>query len=168
MMPTATERPVRVGFFSEVEQADRAVRRLRAAGFTRHELAVICPPPFTDQWAAGVTRAEQPGAHATEAIVEGGAVGAALGGIALVATAIATGGAGLLLAGPVLVGGGALAGAYSNLVLVDGYGNEIGEYYEEAVRLGRIVVGVEIEDADSAARLAEAERILEEILIAVD
>jgi len=163
MMQTATEQPIRVGFFDSVAKAEEAVTRLLAAGFAKHQLAVICPPPFADQFKLNVPRAPQPGAHAAEAVVEGGAVGAAIGGIVLVATAIATGGAGLLLAGPVLVGGGALAGGFSNLILVDGYGNDIGEYYEEAVRLGRIVVGVKVEGEDSAAKLAQAEQILEEV-----
>jgi len=161
MRAVANERPVRVGFFPSVAQADEAVRQLQAAGFKNDEIAVICPPPFVDEIAPEVARAPLPGAHAPGAIVEGGAVGAVLGGIALTATALATGGAGLLLAGPILIGGGALAGAFSSLYLVDGYGNEIGEYYEEAVRLGRILVGVEIDGENSAERLAVAERILE-------
>jgi hypothetical protein len=94
--------------------------------------------------------------------VEGGAIGAALGGIALAAASLATGGAALLTAIPVLVGGGAIAGGFSSLITREGYGEGVAEYYEEAVHQGKIVVGVEDESADHEARLALAERILVE------
>jgi hypothetical protein len=92
--------------------------------------------------------------------LEGGAVGAALGGIALSAAAVATGGAGLLTAVPMLVGGGAIVGGFGNLIVCEGYGDGVAEYYEEAIHQGKIVVGVEDERPDSDARLAEAARIL--------
>jgi hypothetical protein len=154
--------PFRVGFFDNPAQAEEAVRRLLAAGFTRDQLGVIVPDKFRSQFTADVRRAERPGGHAAEAIVEGGAVGAALGGVALIATAIATGGVGILPAIPVLVGGGAIAGGFSSLITKDGYWKGVGEYYEEAVHYGRIVVGVEIQTEDNELRLAEAERILKE------
>jgi hypothetical protein len=157
-----TDQPFRVGFFDTVDQADQAIRRLLAAGFSMNELAVICPEQFQDRLRSDVPRAELPGSHAAEAIVEGGAAGAVLGGIALAAAALTTGGLALIPAAGVLIGGGALAGGFSSLILREGYGEEIGEYYEEAIRLGKIVVGVHLESGDSAARLAEAERILTE------
>jgi hypothetical protein len=162
MVQNTTNRPVRVGFFTTVEQADRAVRNLLAAGFSKEQIAVICPEKFKGQFHPNVPQATPPGGHAEEAIVGGAAAGAALGGIALVATTIATGGAGLLAAIPVLVGGGAIAGGFSSLIVSDGYGTGVGEYYEDAIHQGKIVVGVEVESADPEPRLDEAERILVE------
>jgi hypothetical protein len=156
------DEPFRVGFFDNVAQADQAVRNLLAAGFTKDQLAVICPEKCKDSFASGVPRAERPASHTTETIVEGGAVGAVLGGVALAATTIATGGVGALAALPVLVGGGALAGGLSALFAAKGYFQGIGEYYDEAVHYGRIVVGVEISDHPNTTRLMEAERILTE------
>src|SRR5437762_7105310 len=144
MADTASEKPHRVGFFDSVAQADRAVRNLLAAGFTQDQLAVICPEQCQSQFAPGVRRAEQPGSHAGREIAEGGAVGAAIGGITLAAAAVATGGVGLLPAIPVLLGGGAIAGGFSSYILSDGYGKGISEYWQEAVHLGKIVVGVEL------------------------
>ncbi len=157
---TVSERPCRVGFFSSKKQADQAVQDLQAAGFTKEELAVICPADRKNGASPSVPRAEPPGSHGAEALAEGGAIGAAIGGIALAATAIATGGAGLLPAVPVLVGGGAIAGGFSSLILSDGYGKGVGEYYLDAIHQGNIVVGVEVEGEESDARLAQAERIL--------
>src|SRR5207249_484605 len=114
------------------------------------------------QFAPGVRRAEQPGSHAGREIAEGGAVGAAIGGITLAAAAVATGGVGLLPAIPVLLGGGAIAGGFSSYILSDGYGKGISEYWQEAVHLGKIVVGVELDGDDNDPRLATAESILRE------
>jgi hypothetical protein len=162
MAQMSTDLPYRLGFFRTVAEADSAVRNLRAAGIPMEQIAVVCPQEFKNQLSADIPRAERPGSHAATAIVEGGAVGAALGGIALAATALATGGVGLLPVIPVLLGGGALAGGFSSLILADGYGKEVGEYYEEAVRLGQIVVGVHANDGENSAQLAVAERILQE------
>jgi len=153
--------PNRVGFFSTAAQADQAIRGLLSAGFTKEQIAVICPEQCKDQF-QGVRHPDPPGSHGVEAAVEGGALGAALGGIALVAAAVATGGAGLLTAVPVLIGGGAIAGGFSSLIVREGYGEGVAEYYEEAIHQGKIVVGVEDESADHEARLALAERILAE------
>jgi len=156
MAQTSGDRPHRVGFFDSVAQADRAVRNLLAAGFTKDQLAVICPEQCQPQFAPGVRRAEQPGSHAGKEIAEGGAVGAAIGGITLAAAAVATGGVGLLPAIPVLLGGGAIAGGFSSYILADGYGKGISEYWQEAVHLGKIVVGVELDGDDNDPRLTTA------------
>jgi len=159
MQHTITERSFRVAFFSTVKEAEMAIHRLLAAGFGMDHLAVICPKEFQADLPPEVPRAQRPGSHAMAGILEGGAVGA-IGGIGLAAVAIATGGVALLPAVPILIGGGALAGGFSGLILRDGYGKEIGEYYEEAIRLGKIVVGVKGEGDDTAERLAEAEYIM--------
>jgi hypothetical protein len=156
------DQAIRAGFFSTVAAADRAVRNLRAAGFTKDELAVICPEKFKDQFTPGVPKAEEQGSSATEGMAAGGVVGATLGGLALIAAAIGTAGLALVPAAAVLIGGGAIAGTFSGLVLADGYSRGVGEYYEQAIQLGKIVVGVDIEGADSQARLDQASHILAE------
>jgi hypothetical protein len=161
-MPHDIDASVRAGFFSTVADADKAVRRLQAAGFTHSELAVICPDEFKGQFTTEVPEAEGPGTTAVEGIAAGGVLGATLGGLALMAVAIGTGGAALLPAAGVLVGGGAIAGGFSGLIMADGYSRGVGEYYEQAIQLGKIVVGVQIEGGGSEARLEQAARILAE------
>jgi len=155
----STEKSFRAGSFNDRAKAENALNRLQEAGFTHAELAVICPENLQGNFAPGIERAELPGSHAVEAILEGGAAGAALGGLTLAATAIATGGIGLIPAIPVLIGGGALAGGFSGLIVADGYGKEVGEYYQDALRLGEILVGVKLEE-DNPARLDAAEQII--------
>ena len=79
----------RAGAFDTVAKADRAIRWLLASGFSKDQLAVVCPARFKDHFHPAVPQAEA--AEAGSAIVRGGAVGATLGGLALAATAI-TGG----------------------------------------------------------------------------
>ncbi len=154
-----TERPCRVGYFTSKAGAERAVRDLMAAGFDENEIAIIWPSKGNHHLSPDVPEAQPPGSHGAEALAEGGAIGAAIGGIALAATAIISGGA-LLPAIPVVVGGGAIAGGLSSLILSDGYGKGVGEHYLNALHQGKIVVGVEAEGTNSDERLAQAERIL--------
>jgi hypothetical protein len=161
-MPHDVDPSVRVGFFDTVAKADQAVRNLLAAGFAKDELAIICPDKFKGQCTTDVSQAEGPGSSAVEGIAAGGVLGATLGGLALAVAAIGTGGAALIPAAPVLVGGGAIAGGFSGLIMADGYGKGVGEYYVQADELGKIVVGVKIEGENSEARLEQAARILSE------
>src|SRR5262249_23866127 len=129
-------------------------------GFTKKELAVICPANRKKGVAFSMPRGEPPGSHRAEALAEGGAIGAAIGDIVLAATALATGGTGLLLpAVPVLVGGGGIAGGFSSLILSNGCDKGVSKYYLHAIHQGNIVVGVEVEGDESDALLARAERI---------
>jgi hypothetical protein len=153
------ERPCRVGYFTSKTSAERAVRDLIAAGFDEKEIAIIWPTKGHPHLSPDVPEAQPPGSHGAEALAEGSAIGAALGGIALAATAIISGGA-LLPAIPVVVGGGAIAGGLSNLILSDGYGKGVGEHYLKALHQGKIVVGVEAEGMSSDERLGQAERVL--------
>jgi hypothetical protein len=152
--------PCRVGLFPSEEKAAQAVKNLLAAGFREKQLALICPDRSKSSFAPNIHRAQSPGSHAGAEIVEGGSIGAVLGGIALIATVITTGGVALLPAIPVFIGGGAIAGIFSSLVVSEGYGEGISEYYGEAIHQGKIVVGVQVEGKDSAILLAVAEHIL--------
>ena len=161
MPETSSGKLFRAGFFSTCESAERAIRNLLDAGFSKDHLAVICPEKFTCEFhPADVPRAERPGSKAATALVEGGAVGATLGGNALIASAIATGGVGVLPAIPVLIGGGAIAGGFSTLIAAEGYGEGVAELYEQAIHFGKIVVGVEIDGEDVEVQLEKAGRIL--------
>jgi hypothetical protein len=91
----------------------------------------------------------------------GGAMGATLGGLALAATVITGGVAGVMTA-VVLIGGGALAGGFSNLIVSKGYEQEADDYYKLAIERGQIVVGVEVQGQDLTGQRAEAQRILNE------
>jgi hypothetical protein len=152
------DKPFRVGTFDTVAQAERAVRSLLAAGFTKDQLAVICSDKSKEQFFANLPAPEVAGPHTGASVVAGGAIGATVGGALLSATALVTGGAALLAAGTVLVlTGGVLTGAFA----ADHFaGLALTDYYDQAVQCGKILVAVKIEDEEQAPRLAEAARIL--------
>ncbi|MFO0846650.1 MAG: general stress protein [Gemmataceae bacterium] len=159
MSNQAVDTPVRVGVFSTVEDADRVVRRLLAAGFPKDRIEVITSDKHKEHLLRRVPHPHVPGEVTQEAVVAGSAVGATLGGLALAATAFVTGGASLLAAGTVLVGGGALAGTFAGAMMTRGFEKEAANYYDQAVQRGKILVGVEDHRFD---RLAEAEHIFAE------
>jgi len=148
------------GFFSELADADRAIAGLLGAGFTREDMGVVCPENFKSHFPAEIWRAKPASTYAPATIASGGAIGAALGGLALAVTTIATGGATLLPGALVLVGGGAIAGTLSNLIVSDGYHQGLDEYYAQAADLGKIAVGVHLTGANIPERLTKAAGIL--------
>jgi hypothetical protein len=154
LLPEAT----RAEAFDTVAKADQAVRGLLAAGFTRDQITVVCPAKFKDQCFYATPDSEAP-KGAVETIARGGAAGAALGGLAL-AAAVLTGGLSVPAAA-LLVGGSALAGGLSNLIVSRGYEVEAHDSIKQALHDGRIVVGVDVLGDNSGDRLAEAQRILD-------
>ena len=151
----------RAGAFDTVAEADQAIRRLLAAGLSQDQLAVVCPAKFKDHFRPKVPQAQAPTVEAGGAIAVGGALGATLGGLALAATVI-TGGVAGVMAAAVLIGGGALAGGFGNLIVAKGYEQEADDCYKQAIERGQIVVGIEVHGEDGAGQLAEAQRILDE------
>ena len=151
----------RTGAFDTVAQADQAIRRLLATGYSKAQLAVICPAKFKDHFHPAAPQAEAPAADAGGAIAMGGAVGATLGGLVLAATVITGGAAGMIAAG-VLIGGGAIAGGFSNLIASNGYEQEMDDHVKQAIERDQIVVGVEVHGEDGAGQLAQAQLILHE------
>src|SRR5262249_45938350 len=130
MSQIAVDRPVRVGVFSTVQQAERAVEALFAAGFRREQLSVICSAEHKEKLFGNLAHPAHPPRQTRGAIAVGGAIGATLGGLALAATALVTGDASLLAAGTVLVGGGAFAGSFTGAMMTRGFEKEIADYYD--------------------------------------
>jgi len=155
-----TDKPVRVGVFTTVAAAERAVQDLRAAGFTHDELSVICTDKHKADLFRGAQTPDPAGANTPAGIVTGGAVGAALGGLAMAAAALVTGGASLLVAGGAFIAGGALAGSFTGAMATCGLEPEMVNYYDQAVQHGKILVAVEITGEGNEARLEKADRIL--------
>ncbi len=151
----------RAGAFDTAAKADRAIRGLLAGGFTNDQLTVVCPAKFKDECLCAMPNSETPSVSGVEAMTKGGAMGAALGGLALAATVL-TGGLSVAAA-TLLIGGSAFAGGFSNLIVKKGYEVEPHAYCKQAIQEGLIVVGVDVRGEGAAGRLAEAQRILDEV-----
>jgi hypothetical protein len=159
--PSTAHLPLRVGVFDSYRKADRVVRRLLDAGFTKDHITVVCPHCEPEEF-EGVSTSEPAGAHTPAAAVGGGAIGAVLGGlVALAGTAAATGGLALFAVGPLVLGagGGAVAGGLVGAMMTRGVEKEVANFYDQALRKGQVLVAVEEEGPDAAGRLALAEEI---------
>jgi len=155
----------RVGVFERLFQADAAVDALVREGFTRDEITVICPTCSPDAFTRRAEREEPAGAPAPKAAATGGAIGAVLGGLIALVGVTASGGVGLLAAGPFFAGagGGAVAGGLIGAMLRRGFQRDVADYFDQALEKGNILVAVEPHgerDEVSLERLRVAERVL--------
>jgi hypothetical protein len=151
----------RVGVFSSVEQADRVVGELLAAGFPKNRISVICSDHVTEELFAPYRHPPLPKEHLSQAVAGGASIGAiALGGAAAI-VGVTTAGVGLAVVGPILLGlgGGAVVGGLVGGMMTRGFTREMADYYDQAVTQGKILVAVEDESRASQRRLAEAENI---------
>jgi hypothetical protein len=159
-----TENPhskrVHVGVFDRIAAADRAVAELVAAGFHRNQITVICPSCTPDHFEA-FKQLDPSGAHAAAGAAGGGAIGGLLGGLVALTATLATGGAGLWIAGPLLAGtgGGAVFGGLVGAMMTRGVEREVADFYDQALQKGSILVAVEWDGPAPAERLELADRI---------
>ncbi|MBI3840207.1 MAG: hypothetical protein HY288_19980 [Planctomycetia bacterium] len=158
---TKTQCPIRVGIFEAVQQADDAVDELRAAGFTKDQVTVICSEATVQRHFEQFEHQDPAGTNTPAAALTGGACGAALGGLAAVALAGTTslGGIALLAAGGIALWGGGVAGGLIGAMMTRGVEKELANYYDQAVTRGKILVAVEQEDHERQAMLDRAAEI---------
>lgn len=162
-MPEASSpsaRPIRVGVFDSVEKAHQAVRNLLDAGFTKEQITVICSDKHRERLFKEFEHQDPAGTTAPEKAIAGSAIGAAVGGIAALISAIATGGIAFLIAGGVIVAGAATFGGLIGAMTSRGVEKELANFYDQEVENGKLLVAAEDEGPDSAAHLIQAERIL--------
>lgn len=155
-----SERPLEVGVFDTIDGARDAVRGLRAAGFTIGQITVVCSDETKERYFSEFEHQDPAGTHTPTATIAGGTIGALVGGLAVVASALATGSLALWAAGPISAWAGGVAGGLVGAMMTRGVEKELANYYQQAVMNGRILVAAEDHTDASASRLAEAARIL--------
>jgi hypothetical protein len=153
-------RPIRAGVYSHVENADRAVANLLAAGFARDEISVMCSNEAIERHFQQFNHEQPAGTHTPASAAIGTAVGAAIGGLAAVTGLITTGGAAVLAAGAVATWAGGIVGGFLGAMMTRGVEKELANFYDQALTQGKILVAVHDERADAAERLSRAEKIL--------
>jgi hypothetical protein len=154
--------PLRVGVFNEVAEADRAVARLLAAGFTKDQITVICSDGTCERHFHQFEHQEPAGTYTPAAAAAGGALGAILGGATAVVAALATGGTALIFASALAAWGGAVVGGLVGAMMTRGVERELADYYSQAVSEGKILVAVDEHSPTAAGHLSQAEKILAE------
>jgi hypothetical protein len=155
-----------MGVFRDRYDAERAFDYLHGAGYLDSEINVLMSDrtrsSFYPKQEEGKLSA---GNLATEGMGVGGAIGTAVGAtlaaIAAIGTTLAvplTGGASLVIAGPIaaaLAGGGAgaVTGGLLGALVGAGMTEQNAQAYEEALRNGGVVIGVVPRDSDSASKI---------------
>jgi hypothetical protein len=156
------ERPIRVGVFSTMRGADCAVDNLLKAGFTSDQITVVCSDHAKEAHFRRFEHEEPAGSHTPAAVAVGGAIGAALGGLTMIAGAVTTGGLSLLAAGGLAAWTGGVVGGLVGAMMTRGVERELANYYDQAVTAGKILVAAEDHSEAQRQNLARAEQILAE------
>jgi hypothetical protein len=160
--PAQLEKPIRVGIFSTVREADQAVRGLLNLGYTQDQISVVCSEAWKAAHFTDYHHEDPSGSHTGTAAAVGGTIGAVLGGMTAVIGTVATGGLGLLAAGGVSAWAGGIVGGLIGAMTTRGVEHELADYYDQAVVRGKILVAAEDRNPAGLARLQQAARVLEE------
>ncbi len=160
--PNLQNLPLEVGVFDTVENARQAVAALLAAGFTREHITVICSDETKEKYFSEFEHQQPAGTATPKAAIAGGTIGALLGGLTIVASAMATGGLSLWAAGPITMWFGGVAGGLVGAMMTRGVEKELANFYQQAVLEGQILVAAEDQSAENTAKLAKAAKILAE------
>ncbi|CAN5214440.1 hypothetical protein BH10ACI1_BH10ACI1_10980 [soil metagenome] len=138
------------GLFNDRDSTDKAYTSLRNRGYNDDDINVMMSDKTRDSWFSDDDNSELgskalEGAGAGSAI--GGTLGAIIGGIAAIGTSVILPGVGLIVAGPLVAaltgaGAGGLTGGLIGALVGSGMPEERAKYYDEGIRNGGAVVGV--------------------------
>ena len=159
---SALETPLRVGVFPNMEAADCAVQRLLQSGFNKEQISELCSDAMTEAHYRRFEHQDPAGTNTAAAAVTGGAIGAVLGGLAVIAGAVTTGGLGLLAAGGIAAWSGGVVGGLVGAMMPRGVEKDLANYYDQAVQRGKILVAAEDHSEAQRQMLAKAAKILAE------
>ena len=153
------------GVFDKPEDAEKAVLELERRGYPRDHITVLMSEDARRQYLGEPTAVEvEKGTKAVEGLGAGSAIGGALGAIAGALAAVGTSliipGVGLVVAGPLAAalagaGAGGAAGGLIGLLVGAGMPEYRAKYYEERIKEGAVVVGVDARSEIEADALEE-------------
>jgi hypothetical protein len=157
---TVSNLPLEVGVFNSVDDARQAVHSLLDAGFTAEQITVVCSDETKERYFHEFDHQQPAGTHTTKAAIAGGTIGAVLGGLTVVASALATGSLALWAAGPITAWFGGVAGGLVGAMMTRGVEKQLANFYQQSVLNGQILVAAEDHGADSQRRLSKAAEVL--------
>jgi len=148
------------GLFNDRESAERAYSSVKSRGYTDDDVNLMMSDQTRDSWFSDNDAADSElgnkaleGAGAGSAI--GGTLGAIIGGIAAIGTNVFLPGLGLIVAGPLAAalagaGAGGLTGGLVGALIGYGIPEDRAKLYDEGVRNGGAVIGVNPRTAEDA------------------
>jgi hypothetical protein len=148
------------GVFNTVDEARRAVHALLEAGFTKGNITVVCSDETKERYFREFEHQDPAGTYTPTAAIVGGTIGAAVGGLTVIASAVATGSLALWAAGPITAWAGGVAGGLVGAMMTRGVEKELANYYQQAIVDGQILVAAEDHEANNQASLSRAAQVL--------
>ena len=141
------------GLFNDRESAEKAYSSAKSRGYTDDDMNLLMSDKTRDSWFGGdtSTATTELGSKALEGAGTGSAIGGTLGaiiaGIAAIGTSVVLPGLGLIVAGPIAAalagaGAGGLTGGLIGALVGSGIPEERAKLYDEGVRNGGSVIGV--------------------------
>jgi hypothetical protein len=139
------------GLFRDRESAERAYGSLSSRGYSKDDVNLMMSDETRKRHFADDDRESELGDKALEGAgvgsAIGGTVGATIAAIAAIGTTVALPGLGLLVAGPIAAGlagagAGGLTGGLIGALVGSGIPEERAKHYDEGVRNGGILMGV--------------------------
>lgn len=152
--------PLEAGVFNSVDDARQAVHGLLNAGFTAEQITVVCSDEAKERYFHEFDHQQPAGTHTPRAAAAGGTIGAVLGGLTVVGSALATGSLALWAAGPITAWAGGVAGGLMGAMMSRGVEKELANFYQQSVLNGQILVAAEDHGPSSDQHLAEAASVL--------
>jgi hypothetical protein len=149
------------GMFKDRESAEKAYNSALSRGYTRDDVNVMMSDQTRDSWFSGNDDTDlgskaMEGAGTGSAI--GGTLGAIIGGIAAIGTSVLIPGLGLVVAGPLAAalagaGAGGLTGGLVGALIGSGIPEDRAREYEEGVKSGGMVMGINPRNDEDASYL---------------
>lgn len=147
------DRRILTGMFRDRESAEKAYNSAISRGYTKDDVNVMMSDTTRDSWFGGDSDAADTelGSKALEGAGAGSAIGGTLGaiiaGIAAIGTSVLLPGLGLVVAGPLAAalagaGAGGLTGGLVGALIGSGIPEDRAVAYEEGIKNGGMVVGV--------------------------
>lgn len=154
------DKPVVVGVFATIAQAQHAVGELLRAGFQKRQITVVCSDQEKESHFREFERQEPAGFYTRKAVVSGASMGAVLGLVVALAVLLGVGRIEALIAGLLLVPFGLIAGGFIGAMMTRYAEKELANFYDQGVTPGKIVVAAEDHSSRADKTLPLAERIL--------
>lgn len=143
-----------LAIYNNPNDASLAAERLVASGISQTQISMVLSEGSRAQY-LGIVGGSQAAKGAATGATVGGVLGALAAGLLATGAVVVTGGAGLLMAGPIVAAlagagaGGATGGVLGGLIGLGVPDNHV-KSYEKAVEEAGMLLGVEINDTNKA------------------
>lgn len=157
--PTTNNNRILTGMFNDRESAEGAYNSAINRGYTKDDVNLLMSDETRDKYFKDDAVETELGSKALEGAGAGSAIGGTLGaviaGIAAIGTSLALPGLGLIVAGPLAAalagaGAGGLTGGLVGALIGAGIPEDRAKAYDEGVRNGGIVMGVNPKNEEDA------------------